>query len=241
MTSPTQPATGHPDWQTIVATQTGNLFPSLQPNLPAGITSTPFFATGSYGSVQALIVASTGQGQLTMETSVDGTPGAVFAQDTLLLRDGNVVQPRFPVRGPFMRLRINNTSVGVQTFLTWAQLCSTATPTMTFPITSAIAGENNRALAASAALTYNLIVMKPGLANIMLNPHDQLAKLDLVVFTTDEAGNPVLDVAHFPPQAGPINQQLVLPARPVSMTVTNTDAGAPHTYDVSLICPPSVG
>ena len=235
------PSGGHPDWQTIVQSQTLNLFAALQPTYGTGNTDTPVIPTGNYGSIQCLCQATGAGMQLSVHTYTDAAGVNEFAVDTLLLRQGGVVQPRFPIRGPFIRLRIFNNSGGSAAALTWAQLVSTATPTMTFPITSAIAGENSRNLAASGTLTYALVVMKPGLANFHFKPADATGKLNVSVFTTDEFSNPVLDIATFTGLVAEVNTQLVLPARPVSMQVINTDGAAAHTYSISLICPPSVG
>lgn len=235
------PPGGHPDWQDFAITQGGNLFGAASQNLPAGITDTPVFATGNFGSIQVLCVASTGFGQLSMISSADKAGVQQFAIDTLLLRDAGVVQPRFPVRGPFVKLRINNTAGVAGTFLTWAQLQSTATPTLTFPVTSAITDDVNHSLAASASIRYDLVVMKPGLANLMLNPRDGTAHLALDVIATDETGTQTFFIGRYAAQATPINTQIVLPARPVSVIVTNTDGAAAHAFDFALVCPPSIG
>lgn len=228
----------YPDWQQFPTAMGGNMFPAVTQDLIPGAHATPVIPVTSYSSLSVVIVPAAGAGTLTVSHWADEA-GTVSAEtDTWRFRPGASLVMRTPLRAAYVSLSIAVTSPGNLTASTWASLLSSASDRVSYPVTGQVANIDTRPLAGGAVDQWRMPAVVGGAAVLAFAPADATGKLSVEVFTTDELDNEMYMVMFPVAPTVPLMQALQLPGEITVVQVTNTDAANPHTYGMTLLCPP---
>lgn len=229
----------YPDWQTFPNAIGSNLFPGASVNLATGAYPGAVLPASSYSSLSVTVVPASGAGTIVIQHWSDAA-GTMSAQtDTFRFRQGAALVVRVPLRATYVQLTLNVTSGANLVASTWAALLNSSSERVTFPVAGQQAGAGPaRVLPASAQDQWRVPAICAGNGMLAFAPADATGKLQVYVQAADELG---AQLYYIMPPAQPVAllmQPLALPGQVTEIVVTNTDAGAPHTYAVSLICPP---
>jgi len=229
----------YPDWQQFPTAMGGNLFPAVAQDLTPGAHATPVVPVTSYSSLSVVILPTAGAGQLTVSHWADPA-GTVSAEtDTWRYRPGAALVMRTPLRAAYVSLTLTVTSPGNLTASTWASLLASGSDRVSYPVTGQVANIDDRPLPGGAVDQWRMPAVVGGAAMLAFAPADALGKLQVEVYVTDELDNEMYMVMFPVAPAAPLMQPLQLPGEITVVQVTNTDPATPHTYGVTLLCPPA--
>ena len=228
----------YPDWQNFPTAQSDNLFPAANQVLPPGTYKTPVTPAVNWSSVTVLAHPVQGAGQVTIAHYADPAAAQPVGSDTWPVNSTTGLVVQTPLRARYVQVTLTVTSAGNMTAMTWAALASAAADRISFPVGRQTATDLGRALAANGAATYTLGQICAGPALFYFKPADAAGKLTVTIREVDELGNLVGPVADFGAPTSLVQQTIVIPDKIMRVTVTNTDAAGPHTYDLALTVPP---
>lgn len=230
--------TDYPDWQVSASAQSGNQWPAVTQVLAPGPHVTPIVSVVSWESCGMTIVPSAGAGKVSIIHYADLAGTQVIGTDTWSVNATTSLTVRVPLRGPYAQLRINVTSAGNLTAETWSVYQTQAANQISFPVEGQIIFEATNTLAALASKTYVMPQIAAGAANWCFIPFDATGMLGTYVQAVDELGTILVRVSSLGNPVGVTNLNPQVPDLILQVIVTNTDAGAPHTYGFSFIVPP---
>ena len=228
----------YPDWQTFPTAMAGNLLTAASQNLAPGHHATPVIPVTSFASLSIVIVPTAGAAQVIVNHWSDAAGTVSADTDVFRCRVGGALVVRLPLRASYVSIDLFVTSGVNLAAATWATLLNSASERVSFPVPGQRAGVDNTVLNASATDQWRMPAINSGAATLAFLPGNTLAKLTVEVFTEDELGAQMYQLM-FP--VAPVNgivQPLTLPGEITVVQVVNTDAGAAHSYGVSLVCPP---
>lgn len=232
-----QPVSDFPDWQKITTAMGSNLFSAVSQNLAPGNYPTAVIPVTSYSSLSAVILPTSGAGQLVVQHWADAA-GTISAEaDTWRFQIGAALVMRTPLRAPYMQLTLKVTSAGNLVASTWATLLASSSDRVTYPVKSQQAGNENQTLGGGVLAQWRLPAVVAGPAMLAFWPSDTTGKLAVSVVATDELNTVKYTVMPAVTPTTVLMQPLQLPDDIIVIDIKNTDT-LNHAYGVSLIWPP---
>lgn len=230
-------ATGHPDFQDVGYTRSGNLFPSYSATLATGTYATAVIPVAQWSSLALNMSSTGGYGTVTIFHYADAAGTQRVGSDQWPVSGQARLSVITPLRSTYVQVTFQVTSVAAATVTRWCTFLSAPATKISFPVAYQSAGANGRVEPASSSDFYNLPTICAGTGFIKFVPADTLGKLRVRVIAANEAGVTLFEVANYGLPTAPLNQLIAIPDTTVILAVDNTDAGATHTYDVELTVP----
>lgn len=220
---------GAPQWRGL---------PLLGPTsllIPAGGQTTVAFPVGNFAGVHVFVSSAVIGLTVTVTFAVDAAMTQVVDSVAYPLPTPMVLSEVIPCIGDFVTVNINPAggaggSVNVAIVATnlgvgrWLSLSEN--PELL---------KVNASQPANTVTTFPLAALTAAPAFVHVNPHGAGGQLQFTLYTLFPGGglNKLLRAYGGPVAA--VTEQVILPAAPVGMQVNNTDAAAPHVYDLAVV------
>lgn len=226
--------TGAPDWTSVAPWKSLNLFSALGTVYPPGVTSLPVTPSLAFSAIQIKFVCASGGGHFVLHWYADAAGTQEVGNDLWIVSPTNFLLVSMPAEGPYFSIHVNNTGAGNLTATNWAMLSNEPVTRPTYPVTTSTIYGIGVAVNASTSIHNQFGHFTKGRAHLRVNPADATGKLNAFVESVDENGNVLgvpISVKAFTAQQ---DVEFPWPDDSLRFTVTNTDAGAPHTLDYAL-------
>lgn len=226
--------TGHPDDQAY-ATWRADPFVNLHNlQINGAVTGGPF-TVGHYASLYVNLQVIAGQADVFIDHYADAGATELVDRYHWTPTDTTALRVMVPITTQYVKTIVESLG-GAPATVTFVVLpTNVGSQGIDYPVTqnSIITGNVN--YLANADTSYQLPFIQGGPAMVFFDPGDASGKLDFLLHVQnpdDTIGNRIY---HKSGIVTAFNDTVVLPDRPVSMRVHNTDAAAAHTAFASLI------
>lgn len=230
--------TDYPDWQTYPTAQGTNLFPAYSQVLAPGAHSTGVIATSSWSSVTVIVHPSAGAAQVQVIHHAAPDGSQPVDSSTWPVNSNTKLIARTPLRALYVEIIITVTSAGNLTAVTWATPQAASSDRISFPVGQVNVSAFALAVPASTTDTASVGAIVAGQALMYVKPYDNSGHLAVVIHAVSELGVTGQLIADFGAPTALVQQLITVPDLITTVSITNTDATAPHTCDFSLTIPP---
>ena len=230
----TTPSGGYADFQGY-ASWKGTPIVAASTARPAGLFTIGDINLANYGSLNAFVQATVGFGELRITWWTDSTKTVVVDKHLIPIVANVTIDLSMPTLSSFVTVQINVISVGGMTEAHMMTPSNVNPPSMVNISIPDLAGNNNKILAALAVDTLLVDYVVPGNAFLSFTPADATGKIQVQVQAINKNNQVSFTLFNNPGPTVPINVPLILPYAPAQLVLTNTDAGAAHTYTACLV------
>lgn len=230
----TTPSGGYPDFQAyssfkgkpIVAASTARAF---------GLFTIGDMNLGNYGSLNAFVNCTAGNGELQITWWTDSTKTSVVDKHLIPIVANVAIDLALPTLSSFVTIAINVVSGGG---MTESHMMTPSNAIPPYIVNLSIpdpAGRTNHSLAASAVDSLLIDYVVPGQAFLSFTPADATGMIQVQVESIDKTDSVSFVIFNNTGPTAPINVPLLLPYAPCQLVLTNKDGAAAHTYTACLL------
>lgn len=230
----TTPSGGYPDFQSYASFKGTPIVAPLTARA-AGTFTIGDMNLGNYGSLNAFIKCTAGNGELSIKWWTDSTKTTLVDTHLIPIVANTTIDLALPTLSSFVTIAINVVSVGG---MTEAHMMTPSNAIPPYIVNLSIpdpAGRTAKSLAASAVDTLLVDYVVPGNAFLSFTPADATGKLQVQVQSIDKTNSASFTLFNDPGPTSKINTPLLLPYAPCQLVITNTDGAGPHTYTATLL------
>lgn len=226
---------GYPDWQRYPNWQSSNILPSYTVNHSAGTGQTGIKAVSNWQAVILRYVSTANFGQVTLSWYADSAGATLITEDTWLVSADTGLFVTVPCKGPFVRVKFNNTSGGTWSVNQMLVGTNVASPGLVYPVTNNSIIQSNVSVGAGATANFFLPWIKEGFAVFCFKPATGVTQLTPIVQQYSESEGATGQIMNIGTGNTANGITVALPPTPCGIRVINTDGAAAHTFTTSLI------
>lgn len=228
------PGSGHPDWQAY-ANWRGTLKTTAAVNYHTGVTAIGTFITTNYASVYVSALGTSGSGQLVLDWFADDAATMPTETVTFNVTGITLFNVLVPASGNSVKVSFNNDLVPdcVFSFSLLPMNIPVAKPV--FHVDPTDTGEFEQLVSHSTTHSVAVNQIMGGLAHVYFDPELGTGKMAFKLYSVDQDGLRALRLVNFTNLAGPSQQLIVLPSRPLIVDIINSDAVNDRAISWALI------
>lgn len=230
----TAPSGGYPDFQSYASFK-GTPIVAASTHRPTGIFTVGDMNLANYGSLNAFMQCTAGNGELQITWWTDSTKTTIVDKHLIPIIANVTIDLALPTLSSFVTIAVNAVAVGGITESHMFTPSNAIPPNIVSLSIPDMNGRNGQALAALQVDSLLIDYVSPGQAFLSFSPADATGKLQVQVQAINKSNNVSFTIFNNPGPTVPINVPLLLPYTPVELVVTNTDAANPHTYTACLL------
>lgn len=230
----TTPSGGYPDFQGYASFK-GTPIVAAPTARAAGIFTIGDMNLGNYGSLNAFMKCTAGNGELQITWWTDSTKTTVVDKHLIPIVANVTIDLALPTLSSFVTIAINVVSGGGMTESHMMTPSNAIPPSIVSLSIPDPAGRNAHVLAAAAVDSLLIDYVSPGQAFLSFTPADATGKIQVQVQSIDKNNLVSSTLFNSPGPTAPINIPLLLPYAPAQLVLTNTDGVGAHTYTACLL------
>lgn len=230
----TTPAGGYPDFQAPVQWK-GSRVSAPSMAYPFGVTDFGLINLTNFASLGLSMRVPAGNLKLILTFWADQAMTVKVDTYTIPVVSGTTVDLLVPAVASYVDIQIDVQSGGGATVVYNFTPSNVPSNELSYVGPAQSLFEQNKTIIASGNSQTSPFYLVPGPAYFEFLPYDSTGKLQIDVQSLTATGGPGARLIR---QAGPTTEffrTLILPCEPIQVTITNTDAAGPHTYDMALI------
>ena len=225
---------GYPDYRAYPQWRTDNLFPAFSQVLTPGAHPVGPIPMVGNQAVQVRAKVTAGYGTVTIAWFLDSAMTQSVGADPFDVNTETTLAAILPVKGPYLKLNINVTSGVNMNVQTYAAGINNASGRIYYPLGRQLIYQAVKSLAASGVDRFPLPFICKGIVCVSFTPSDALGLLRLETWQDDASGAAVKRVADLGAPVALANMQAAVVDSIFSLRITNLDAGAAHSYAMSM-------
>lgn len=230
----TTPSGGYPDFQGYASFK-GMPIVAASTHRAAGLFTIGDMNLGNYGSLNAFIGCTSGNGELQITWWTDSTKTTQVDKHLIPIVANVTIDLALPTLSSFVTIAINVVSGGG---MTESHMMTPSNAIPPYIVNLSIpdpAGRTAKSLAASAVDTLLIDYVVPGNAFLSFTPADATGMLQVQVQSIDKTSSASFTLFNDPGPTAKINTPVLLPYAPCQLVITNKDGAAAHTYTACLL------
>jgi hypothetical protein len=230
----TTPSGGYPDFQSSVQWKGAKVSAPSQ-GYPFGVTDLSFINLTNFASLGLSMRVPAGNLNLILTFWADQAKTVKVDTYTIPVVSGTTVDLLVPAVASWVDISIDVQTGGGATVIYNFTPSNVPTNELSYVGPPQLLFETAKTLAASASSITNPFYLIPGPAYFEFLPYDALGKLQVDINTITATGGAGARILRQNGPTAELFRNIILPCAPVQVTITNTDAGGPHEYDMALI------